>query len=57
MTYFFPRIENIIPLKGFSENNMRSLYLFFDDLLFRSCDHGVFHIHASEQAVYVRQVR
>lgn len=31
ITYFFPRTENIIPLKGFSEQNMNSLYLFFDD--------------------------
>ena len=31
ISYFFPRTENIIPLKGFSENNMKSLYLFFDN--------------------------
>lgn len=31
ISYFFPRTENIIPLVGFSEANMNSLYLFFDE--------------------------
>ncbi len=31
IAYFFSRAANIIPLKGFSESNMRSLYLFFDE--------------------------
>ncbi len=31
MSYFFPHTENIITLKGFSESNIRSLYLFLDE--------------------------
>ena len=31
VSYFFSPLENIIPLKGFSESSMKSLYLFFDD--------------------------
>jgi len=31
LAYFFPRSENIITLKSFSEINMQSLYLFFDN--------------------------
>ena len=31
VSFFFSPAENIISLKGFSENNMKSLYLFFDD--------------------------
>ena len=31
ISYFFPRIDNIISLKGFSESNMGSLYLSFDE--------------------------
>ena len=31
ISFFFPITENIIPLKGFSEQNMQSLYLGFDD--------------------------
>ncbi len=31
IAYFFPRTENIVPLVGFSEGNMTSLYLFNDE--------------------------
>ena len=31
VAYFFSPAENIIPLKGFSESNMSSLYLFFNE--------------------------
>ena len=31
VSFFFPRIENIISLRGFAENTMQSLYLFFDE--------------------------
>ena len=31
VAFFFPRIENIIALQGFSESTMQSLYLFFDE--------------------------
>ena len=31
VSLFFPRIENIITLRGFAENTMQSLYLFFDE--------------------------
>ena len=31
VSFFFPITENVIPLKGFSEQNMKSLYLGFDE--------------------------
>lgn len=31
VSFFFDRLDNIISLKGFSESNMSSLYLFFDE--------------------------
>lgn len=31
ISFFFPRTDNIISLKGFKESNMKSMYLFFDE--------------------------